>query len=219
MSSVESPVSLQDNEKNAADPSAGLEPRGTQSIDKFLVKLEPLELATAYSRPQKWWTLIVVCSSALCVTCASSMVSCTTSASYNTIQPPCWFQATSTLPHIEKEFHVGTEVAILSISLFIMGLGIGPLIAGGMSEFVGRNIIYRLSFIAFFILNFPVAFANNIGQFIIHLPEVMPGINITSNFAAVHLTFRFISGFGGAAFLSLGGGSIADLFMGPKVAT
>jgi MFS family permease len=100
-----------------------------------------------------------------------------------------------------------------------MGLGIGPLIAGGMSEFVGRNIIYRLSFIAFFILNFPVAFANNIGQFIIHLPEVMPGINITSNFAAVHLTFRFISGFGGAAFLSLGGGSIADLFMGPKVAT
>lgn len=50
-----------------------------------------------------------------------------------------------------------------------MGLGVGPLITGGMSEFVGRNIIYRLSFIAFFLLNFPVAFARDIGDLIINL--------------------------------------------------
>lgn len=72
-------------------------------------------------------------------------------------------QATSTFPHIEQEFNIGIEVAILSLSLFVLGTGIGPLLFGGLSEFLGRNIIYRCSFIVFVLFNLPVAFANNIG--------------------------------------------------------
>jgi MFS family permease len=64
---------------------------------------------------------------------------------------------------IENSFHVGQEVAILSISLYVMGLGVGPLFAGPISELYGRNIVYRMSFAAFFIFSFPVAFAREIG--------------------------------------------------------
>lgn len=64
---------------------------------------------------------------------------------------------------IENSFHVGREVAILSISLYVMGLGVGPLFAGPISELYGRNIVYRVSFALFFVFSFPVAFAPDIG--------------------------------------------------------
>ena len=64
---------------------------------------------------------------------------------------------------IENSFHVGREVAVLGISLYVMGLGIGPLFAGPISELYGRNIVYRTSFALFFVFSFPVAFAPDIG--------------------------------------------------------
>lgn len=48
------------------------------------------------------------------------------------------------------------------------------------------------------VLNFPVAFAPNI---------------------AVHLIFRFLTGFAGSAFLSVSGGAISDVFINAKVGT
>ena len=45
-----------------------------------------------------------------------------------------------------------------------MGLGIGPLFAGPISELYGRNIVYRTSFAFFFVFSFPVAFAPDIGS-------------------------------------------------------
>jgi len=106
--------------------------------------------------------------------------------------------AASTFPQIEKAFSVGVEVATLSITMYILGLGLGPLLMGGLSESFGRNIIYRVSFLCFFLFTFPVAFANNI---------------------SVHLIFRFCTGFAGSAFLSVAGGSVADLFAKGEVAT
>ncbi len=44
-----------------------------------------------------------------------------------------------------------------------MGLGVGPLFAGPISELYGRNIVYRTSFALFFICSIPVAFAPDIG--------------------------------------------------------
>lgn len=63
---------------------------------------------------------------------------------------------------VARQFHVGKEVAILGVSLFVLGLGLGPLVAGPMSEIYGRNIIYRVSFALFFLCMFPVAFAPDI---------------------------------------------------------
>lgn len=85
---------------------------------------------------------------------------------------------------IEKGLNVGREVAILSISLYVMGLGVGPLFAGPISELYGRNIVYRTSFALFFVFSFPVAFAPNIGTRdagflfppVVHLidPDILP---------------------------------------------
>ncbi|KZV61185.1 MFS general substrate transporter [Peniophora sp. CONT] len=99
---------------------------------------------------------------------------------------------------LQSEFGVSEEVAILGISLFVAGLAFGPLVASPVSEMWGRNIVYRTSFITFFAFNFAVAFAPNI---------------------AVYLVFRFVTGWCGAAFLSVAGGSVSDLFPKDKVAT
>lgn len=41
---------------------------------------------------------------------------------------------------------------------------IGPLLVGPLSEVYGRNIIYRMSYVLFFICSWPVAFAPHIGE-------------------------------------------------------
>lgn len=61
-----------------------------------------------------------------------------------------------------KQFHVSQEVTILGISLFVLGLGIGPLVAGPISEVYGRSVVYSVSFSLFFVVMFPIAFAPNI---------------------------------------------------------
>ena len=96
-----------------------------------------------------------------------------------------------------------------------------PVFLGPVSEFIGRARVMHVAFLAFFrecpssrrfslaictkpqlltlsVFNFPVAFANNI---------------------AVHLIFRFLTGFGGSAFLSVSGGAISDVFPNAKVGT
>jgi MFS family permease len=61
-----------------------------------------------------------------------------------------------------KQFHVSQEVTILGISLFLLGLGLGPLVVGPISEIYGRRAVYSVSFSLFFVVMFPIAFAPNI---------------------------------------------------------
>lgn len=61
-----------------------------------------------------------------------------------------------------SEFHVSSIVTILAISLFVEGLGLGPLLVGPLSEVYGRNIVHRVSYGLFFIFAWPVAFAPNV---------------------------------------------------------
>jgi predicted MFS family arabinose efflux permease len=75
-----------------------------------------------------------------------------------------FFQAAMARPGLQKEFGVSTPVAILGISLFVEGLGCGPLLLGPLSEFFGRRHIYWISFVFFVLLNLPVAFSPNIGE-------------------------------------------------------
>ena len=44
----------------------------------------------------------------------------------------------SGIPTISKEYHVGTEVSILGLSLFLAGFGLGPLLWAPLSEVYGR---------------------------------------------------------------------------------
>ncbi|KAM6491145.1 MFS general substrate transporter [Amanita muscaria] len=127
----------------------------------------------------KWIIVNVISQGALCVACASST-------------------AAFTEVSLEQEFNVSHEISILSISLYVVGLGMGPLLAGPLSEVYGRNIIYQVSYILFFVFSWPVAFAKQISVFLI---------------------FRFVTGLCGAAFLSVAGGSVSDLFTKDKVAS
>jgi MFS family permease len=79
--------------------------------------------------------------------------------------------------HVAKQFHVSKEVAILGVSLFVLGLGLGPLVAGPMSESYGRNAVYRLSFCLFFACMFPVAFAPDICTCVMCYPSLLFCVN------------------------------------------
>ncbi|OCK73548.1 MFS transporter [Lepidopterella palustris CBS 459.81] len=124
------------------------------------------------SKLRKWTIVLIVSSSSLCVTCASSMY-------------------TSTYGQLLPEFHTSREIATLGLSLFVAGLGIGPMVLSPLSEFYGRRPIYIVSYSFFLIWLIPCAVAPNI---------------------ATMLVSRFLDGLSGSAFLSVAGGTIGDLF-------
>lgn len=66
---------------------------------------------------------------------------------------------------MQHDFGVSHTVAILSISLFVVGSGSGPLLLGPLSEFFGRQAVYRISYCLFVALNFGVAFAPDMGPY------------------------------------------------------
>ncbi|KAF9777403.1 MFS general substrate transporter [Thelephora terrestris] len=151
------------------DPEAPEKAIGSPIESDISAKSEdPKNMATWY----KWVIVLIVSSGAMCVTSASSMAAFVEAG-------------------IMEEFGISSTVAILPISLFLMGLGTGPLLVGPLSEVHGRNPVYLGSFAGFFIFSWPVAFAPN---------------------AAVLIFFRFITGLCGAAFLSVAGGTVSDLF-------
>lgn len=125
---------------------------------------------------RKWTILMVIGSSCFAVTCASSMVA-------------------SNYPQMEVDFNISRVVATLGITLFVLGLGIGPLVLAPLSEFYGRNPIFLIGYFVYAALQFLSAFGN--------LPGFMIG--------------RFLQGLAGSAFLSVTGGSVTDMWVGQQV--
>lgn len=105
-------------------------------------------------------------------------------------------EVAETYAGIEAEFGVSTEVVTLGLSLFVMGMGSAPLVLGPLSEFYGRRPIYLVSYFFFVAFNIQVAVSQNIQTFLIG---------------------RFLGGCAGAAFLSVAGGSVSDLFLPHEV--
>lgn len=128
----------------------------------------PRSMSTA----RKWLIVLIVSSTSSCVACTSSLY-------------------TSTYAQIEAEFGCSRIVATLGLSLFVLGLGIGPMLLGPLSEFYGRRKIYICSLTMFLIWFAPCAAAQNI---------------------QTELVGRFFSGLCGAAFLSVAGGTVGDMF-------
>lgn len=90
--------------------------------------MNPRNFGTA----KKWLVVLVVSAGSTCVTCTSSMY-------------------TLTYEQITVEFGISRVVATLGLSVFVMGLGVGPMVLGPLSEFYGRRPIYVVSF-TFFII-------------------------------------------------------------------
>ncbi|KAG5351147.1 hypothetical protein C0989_007737 [Termitomyces sp. Mn162] len=60
-----------------------------------------------------------------------------------------------------KEFHAPQEVINLTVTLYVLGFGIGPLVFAPLSEVFGRKPIYCVSIFFYFIFTLPGALAPN----------------------------------------------------------
>lgn len=100
---------------------------------------------------------------------------------------------TSSIPGIMEEFHVGATAASLTLALYTLAYGIGPLIFSPLSEIpsIGRNPPYMITMAIFVILCVPAA--------------------LVENFAGL-LVLRFLLGFFGSPCLATGGASLQDMY-------
>ncbi|KAL5320280.1 hypothetical protein ACEPPN_011081 [Leptodophora sp. 'Broadleaf-Isolate-01'] len=94
---------------------------------------------------------------------------------------------------VMERFSVNPTEAVLPLSLYVLAYGVGPLIFAPLSEIpvIGRNPVYYLTFILFFVLSFPTAVANS--------------------FAGL-LVMRFLQGFFGSPALANAGATFSDMY-------
>ncbi|MCJ1400067.1 hypothetical protein MMC11_003270, partial [Xylographa trunciseda] len=83
-----------------------------------------------------------------------------------------------------------TTIATLTVTIYLLGFALGPLLVAPLSELYGRLIVYHICNGIF--LAFTIACA-------------------VSSDVAMFLVFRFITGCAGAAPLTIGGGTVADV--------
>lgn len=73
-------------------------------------------------------------------------------------------QAATTELGVAAEFHVSAEVATLAVTLFVIGLGVGPMLVGPLAAVLGNRVIYITSFLFMFAFTWPVAFSHSLGM-------------------------------------------------------
>ena len=96
-------------------------------------------------------------------------------------------------------FGVSEEVIILaSVTVFVIGFGVGPLVFAPMSEEVGRKPIYVVTLFIAVVFIVPCGAAKNIATLIV---------------------CRLIDGIAFSAPMTLIGGSLADIWEGPERGT
>ncbi|OLN91981.1 Transporter mfs1-like protein 2 [Colletotrichum chlorophyti] len=104
---------------------------------------------------------------------------------------------TVSIDGVKLLFHVTPTIALLGLSFFVLGYGVGPLLWSPLSEIyqIGRNFIYIPSLVIFIGVQVPAALATNIYML---------------------LALRFAAGFFGSPVLGSAGGILADIFVSRK---
>ncbi|RDL32618.1 putative multidrug resistance protein [Venustampulla echinocandica] len=125
-----------------------------------------------WSKAYKWWCTMVVALTCFVVALCSSVIS-------------------ADIMGVADEFHRSEEVALISISIFVVGFGVGPMIFAPLSEILGRRIIYATTLFVAVIFIIPCAVAKNM---------------------ATLLVCRAIDGIAFSAPMTLVGGTLADLW-------
>ncbi|CAH0053770.1 unnamed protein product [Clonostachys solani] len=125
-----------------------------------------------FSRSRKWLITIVQAVATLSVSFASSAFS-------------------GGISTVLTEFRVSQEVAILGVSMFVLGFAIGPLIWAPLSEIYGRQMLFFITYMALTAFEAGAAGAPNIESLVI---------------------LRFLAGAFGSSPLTNAGAVIADMF-------
>ncbi|PQE12430.1 major facilitator superfamily transporter protein [Rutstroemia sp. NJR-2017a BVV2] len=96
-------------------------------------------------------------------------------------------------PGVVEKFNISPVAASLGLSLYVLAYGIGDLLFSPLTEIptIGRNPVYYLTFIVFWILSFPTATVDGFGGL---------------------LALRFFLGFFGSPALANGGATVGDMF-------
>jgi MFS family permease len=92
---------------------------------------------------------------------------------------------------VQAKFNVSQSVAILGLSLFALGLALGPIVGAPISETRGRKAVYLVTLPLFLLFTMGAGLAQNIQTFII---------------------CRFLSSTVGSPALAVGAGTVADLW-------
>jgi DHA1 family multidrug resistance protein-like MFS transporter len=90
-----------------------------------------------------------------------------------------------------REFHVSQTSETLATALFILGISLGSLVVGPLSEELGRSPVYLVPTLLYLCFTL--------------------GDALSPNFAA-QLIFRFLAGISASSTLSIYGGSLADMW-------
>lgn len=140
----------------------------------YLVEFLPSDPRNAmtFSKTKKWVITILQALSTLAVAFVSTAYS-------------------GGVSEVIRDFHVSTEIAILGISLFVMGFAIGPLVWAPLSELYGRQILFFISYMCMTAFNAGAAGAPSMAALVV---------------------LRFFAGAIGSSPLTNAGGVIADMF-------
>jgi multidrug resistance protein len=68
---------------------------------------------------------------------------------------------------VSKKFNVSDEVSTLTITVFVVGFGVGPLVFAPMSEVFGRQSVYASTLLVAVVFVIPGAVAKNIGKLLV----------------------------------------------------
>ncbi|TIA24760.1 MFS general substrate transporter [Aureobasidium pullulans] len=125
-----------------------------------------------WSKAYKWWCTMVVAVTCFAVAFNSAVI-------------------TADMIGPQETFGVSEEVALLTITVFVVGFGVGPMAFAPFSETWGRRPVYASTLLIALILIIPCAVAKNIGTLIV---------------------CRLIDGIAFSAPMVLVGGTLADLW-------
>lgn len=161
---------LEKMEKSASQSNEGKNPEFEVFFEEG--SMDPENIAMHISWPRKYYVSTLVTLISGIITMISS----------------CWSLVAE---NVMSHFHISREVGVLGISLYIFGLGCGPLLLSPISELYGRRITFIFS------LSFSVAW-----QCLVIWSPTIEGVFFG----------RFLSGFFGSSFLSVASGTISDIF-------
>ncbi|OAX80311.1 hypothetical protein ACJ72_05357 [Emergomyces africanus] len=143
-----------------------------EDYDLVTFKIDDPENPKNWSKVRKWYITMVVAITCFVVAFDSSVI-------------------TAGISQVAEEFHVGEIVALLTITVFVIGFGVGPMIFAPLSEMVGRRPVYGSTLLVAVLFLIPCAVAKNFATLVV---------------------CRAIAGIAFSAPMTLVGGTLADMW-------